>query len=214
MVDFFANTDWDVAQTLERLSRLSFELRESRDGVLRYYGIRHEDELRARIAAGDVAEHPAFEHVLAMRILHDSREAVRRQIAAGMKAAVVDFSLHVPLKRFVDAAFAADVQDEAVLTQDALTIRLKNGIVLVVHYAAPEEYALRWGAASPGGGEWQAGIDTSAVRHAVSTQPNHMHLADGRVVADPFTRVGAPPEENLRALLEALRANPRLGLEG
>lgn len=220
MANFYEHLDWETSRTLESLSRLSLELRNARDVVQRHYGIGEPGELAARILAGDVAEHPGWEHYLGLRILVDTREAVRAAIAAGGRGDTAALSLHVGLKAFVDAHHADDLAVPARLTQDALELSLKNGVTVTVHYATPDDYALRWRAADADGRVREAGIDTAPLHsapHAAlpsrASQPNHMHLADGRVVADTLTQVGAEPAENLRALLDVLCANPAYGLE-
>lgn len=209
MANFFDHIDFATARVLERLSRLSLELRNARTGVLRHYGIGHEDELLARVVAGEVAEHPAYEHVLAMRILDDAREVVRGLIARNGRDDEAQASLHAALKAYADESLSGLLAEPCALTLDALTLRLKNDVSLEVHYAAPDQYALWWQSAAG-----RAGIDTAPLHAGLASGPGHMHLADGRVVADTVTRPGASPEDNLRALVEALHTNSRLGIEG
>lgn len=215
MANFYDHLDWETSRTLESLSRLSLELRNARDVIQRHYGIAEPGELAARIVAGDVVEHPGWEHYLGLRILVDTREAVRAAIAAAGRGDGAALSLHVGLKAFVDAECADDLAVPARLTQDALELSLKNGVTVTVHYATKDDYSLRWrAAAAPEGTMREAGIDTAPRHAALPSQPNHMHLADGRVLADTLTQVGARPADNLCALLDALRANPAYGLEG
>ncbi len=81
MTDFFENLDPDAATEIDQLSRLLYELRENRALVLMQHGAKDEADLLARIESGAVAEHPAYEHYLAARILHDTRETVREVLA-------------------------------------------------------------------------------------------------------------------------------------
>lgn len=214
MSDFFANVQWDQAQRLESLARLSLELREAQKGVLAHYQVADAAALAARIVAGACAEHPAWEHLLALRVLAGTRESVRRMIAAQGRDDGEAPPLHLALEAHVAQAHAADLAAPPSVTQDALTLQLAGGVTLEVHYASPADYALRWHATGADGVRREAGIDTAPVHPALATAPNHLHRADGSVVADPLTRPGAEPAANLRALIDALRANPRFALEG
>ena len=91
------------------------------------------------------------------------------------------------------------------LTHDALQCVLPNGVALCVRYAAPDAYSLRWQVE-----EAEYGIDTAPTHPELASAPSHLHLPDGRVVADPLTRCGAEPWDNLVAVLRALCVAPRL----
>lgn len=115
-------------------------------------------------------------------------------------------SLHLPLAEMVARDFGARLARAVEPRLDALLVHLDNGVTVTVRYAAPDAYSLRW--------TWtdgEAGIDTAPVHRALATFPHHLHCADGRVVADPLTHPGAPPEENLARVLRAVLADPRLG---
>ncbi len=96
------------------------------------------------------------------------------------------------------------------LNQDALNISLRNGVTLTVRYAAVDAYSLRW-RTSPGSDMVELGIDTAPSHPHLATHPNHLHLADGTVVADPVTHTDASPEANVCALVSALVHDPQLG---
>ena len=81
MASFFENLDPDTAEEIEQLSRLVYELRENRNTVLKTHGAEDEVALLQQIQSGAVAEHPAYEHYLAARILADTRETVRAVLA-------------------------------------------------------------------------------------------------------------------------------------
>ena len=96
------------------------------------------------------------------------------------------------------------------LNQDALTIVLRNGVMLTVRYAAPDAYSLRW-RTGLGTDAAELGIDTAPTHPQLATSPNHLHRADASVVADPLTRIDASPEANVSALVAALANDPLLG---
>lgn len=77
MADFFKNIEYGAATELDRLSLLIYELRENRNAVLAPYGAADEAALLRQIEAAAVAEHPAYEHYLAARILAATRETAR-----------------------------------------------------------------------------------------------------------------------------------------
>lgn len=85
MPSFYDSLEPEQAEEIESLSQLTYELRENRAAVLQSHGVADEPALLARIRAGEVDEHPAYEHYLAACILADTREAVRTLIAQRLK---------------------------------------------------------------------------------------------------------------------------------
>jgi hypothetical protein len=116
-------------------------------------------------------------------------------------------SHHLELGAIIDEAFGDDLDSPVEQTQDAMTVRLKNGVTLDVRYAAPDAYSLRWVY-----GDAESGIDTAPLHQDLASFPNHFHDAGGRIMADPITRPDASPEDNLRRLIRALLDNPMLGV--
>jgi hypothetical protein len=116
-------------------------------------------------------------------------------------------SLHLELGAAIETGFGADLDGPVEHKQDALLIRLKNGVSLEVRYAAADTYSLRWMA-----GDAQCAIDTAPLHHGLATFPNHFHDAEGRVLADPVTQAGAPAQDNLHKLVRALLDDPLLGV--
>lgn len=117
-------------------------------------------------------------------------------------------SLHLDLGSAIEAAFGNDLDAPVEHKQDALIVRLKNGVALNVRYAAKDAYSLRWVH-----GDAECGIDTAPLHRELASFPSHFHAADGRVVADPVTSTEVAPEENLKRLVRALLDDPMLGIQ-
>lgn len=117
-------------------------------------------------------------------------------------------SLHLELGAAIDASFSDALASPVEQKQDALVVRLSNGVTLEVRYAAADAYALRWLY-----GDAESGIDTAPLHDGLKTFPNHFHDANGRITADPVTRPHASPEENVKALIRALLDDPMLGVK-
>lgn len=127
-------------------------------------------------------------------------------------------SLNPELLEHINRDFGARLRSPARLTQDALIIELDNGVELTVRYASEEAYSLRWHvpadtaahATNATSATYELGIDTAPLHPALATHPNHLHLADGRVIADPLTRPDRAPLHNVSAVLEAILISPML----
>ncbi len=117
-------------------------------------------------------------------------------------------SLHLELGSTIDMTFGDDLDSPVEQKQDAMIVRLKNGVTLDVRYAAPDAYSLRWLY-----GDAESGIDTAPLHHELASFPNHFHEAGGRIIADPITRTDASPADNLQNLIRALIDNPMLGVK-
>ena len=87
MASFFENLEPDDASEIDSLSKLAYELRENQHAVLKRYDVEDAATLLLKIHDGTVAEHPAYEHYLAARILADTRETVRTVIGTRLKEA-------------------------------------------------------------------------------------------------------------------------------
>lgn len=77
----------EIALEVELASRLSYETREHRRQVLDAMGVADEAALLASIVAGQIAEHPAYEHYLAACILRDTHAAARQAMAEALQEA-------------------------------------------------------------------------------------------------------------------------------
>ncbi|HNR61240.1 MAG TPA: hypothetical protein PKN82_08785 [Thauera sp.] len=119
-------------------------------------------------------------------------------------------SIQAELLAYVEREHSDQLLTPPQLTQDALTLVLRNGAVLSVRFAAADAYSMHW-RTSPHAEAHALGIDTAPVHRGLATWPNHLHLADGSVTADPLTRIGEAPESNLSRVLLALAQDPLLG---
>lgn len=73
------------AYELQMVTRLGYEARENRKRVLAAMDVDSEETLLAQIQAGEMAEHPTYEYYLAARILGDTHEATRTEIAERLR---------------------------------------------------------------------------------------------------------------------------------
>jgi hypothetical protein len=80
MAGFYDGLTPQDVETLDRLARLLLDLRESRQRLLARHRADDEDALLARIRAGEVAEHPAYEDYLGARAINAAREAIRADL--------------------------------------------------------------------------------------------------------------------------------------
>jgi hypothetical protein len=80
MSNFYINVPSEAAVQIDALSRLIYDLREDRKRLLAECGASDEQQLLERITAGEVAEHPAYEHYLSAKMLEHTREAIREQL--------------------------------------------------------------------------------------------------------------------------------------
>ncbi len=85
MANFFDGLAPEDAVEIESLSRLMYELRSNRDRVLDQWQSTDPQALLARIEAGEVDEHPAYEHYLSARILDETRQSIRDMLAAHLQ---------------------------------------------------------------------------------------------------------------------------------
>ncbi|MCC6533008.1 MAG: hypothetical protein IT531_10705 [Burkholderiales bacterium] len=91
------------------------------------------------------------------------------------------------------------------LAHDALLVRLDNGVALELRFTPAGEYSIGWSH-----GDTSMRIDTAPVHPELATYPNHLHGRDGTARADPLTDPQRSPWENLRAVIEHVRADPLL----
>ena len=113
--------------------------------------------------------------------------------------------LHLQLKGQIEKEYAEHLSREVAMLQDALRLTFDNGVEAELRYVDPEAYSLCWL-----WGDAEFRIDTAPLHSGLKTFPNHLHDAEGNIVDDPLTVHGADPWRNVRAVLDALLANPML----
>lgn len=212
---FFKNIPYEDAQAIEQASRLLFELRENRAALLRAAGVDDEAELLAGIAEARLPEHPNYERYLSACILDATREALRRDLAAHLAAnhgaqpltgagEVAPPPLMTPpeLKECLQALYDERLDGEILAAQDAVLLRLDNGVALELRVLSADEYAFGWL-----WGEAALCIDTAPVARA----PSHLHGPDGQVRPDTVTVPGRDPLSNIQSLIDAILRDPMLG---
>ncbi|HEY9380820.1 MAG TPA: DUF6516 family protein [Burkholderiales bacterium] len=209
MANFFDKLPFETAAGMEQLSRLMYELRDHRAQLLAQYEAADEAALLERIGDGRVAEHPAYEHYLGTCILTTSRDAVRTELQAMLNIRRAEQVLpHLDLKEKIDAHYADRLDAPVQLAQDALTLRLANGVAVELRFASEQEYAMAWQ-----WGDAQLKIDTAPLHPDLATFPNHLHDANNSLRADPITQPGRDAWENVRNVIDALLADPLLQRE-
>lgn len=75
--NYLDQIDYQSALDIEQLTRLMYDLRENRKAVLAPYGVSDELALLEQIYTGKLAEHPAYERYLALRIMAETQESAR-----------------------------------------------------------------------------------------------------------------------------------------
>jgi hypothetical protein len=80
MASFYDNLSPDDVKTLDRLSLLLIELRESREALLRRHAAADAAALLEQIRAGAVPEHPAYDDYVGIKTLEATRETIRADL--------------------------------------------------------------------------------------------------------------------------------------
>lgn len=115
-------------------------------------------------------------------------------------------TIHLDLKQRLEEGYGGALAGPAELRQDALLLRLDNGVSAELRFASASEYVIGWR-----WGDAELRIDTAPLHAGLETFPNHLHDAEGRVRGDGVTRPGLEPWDNVRRVIDALRADPLLG---
>lgn len=114
-------------------------------------------------------------------------------------------SLHLELKQRIDEQYGSQLDGEVQLKQDALIVLFDTGLAVELRYVDPNEYSIQWS-----WGDAELRIDTAPLHDELTTFPNHLHDAEGRLRADPVTVAGLEPWRNLQALFDKLANDPLL----
>lgn len=85
MSNFFENIPYEEAEHIDRITKLTFELRENRLEVLKRHGVADEAQLKQAIIEGAVPEHAGYEDYLSANILDATREVIRDDLNAYLK---------------------------------------------------------------------------------------------------------------------------------
>lgn len=112
--------------------------------------------------------------------------------------------LHNALKEAIDVQFAQAIAEPTERCQDALLVRLGNGVIIELRIANAEEYAITWR-----WGDAELRIDTAPLHPQLSTYPNHLHGED-QLLPDPLTHPGRDPWENVSSVITAILGDPLL----
>lgn len=140
---FFDCLDYDTAKDVELLSRAIYELRESRKRVLAETGYEDETSLFNAIREGAIAEHPAYELLLAARVMDQAREDARMALRPepGERPA---HCLHAALCATLEEKFAERITAPVELLQDALRFMLDSGHEVTARFAADDAFSIEW----------------------------------------------------------------------
>lgn len=114
-------------------------------------------------------------------------------------------TIHLALKEQIDGSYGDALVGPVELKQDALLIRLGNGVTAELRFASGSEYVIGWS-----WGEAELRIDTAPLHPELATFPNHFHDAQGNLRGDTVTRPGLEPWDNARRMIDALLRDPLL----
>jgi hypothetical protein len=89
MNKFFDKMTVTEAEQVQSLTRLVYELRENCNALLSQYSVIDGQALLEKIATGQVAEHPAYEHYLSVNILDQTKESIREDLKNYLKGVAI-----------------------------------------------------------------------------------------------------------------------------
>ncbi|MDT8318032.1 MAG: hypothetical protein RQ824_08595 [bacterium] len=85
MNDFFDSLDMDVKKEMSAIYNEMIELKEHRRLLLEQYRLDRVEDLKEKIDSGEIGEHPAYDHYLAILSLNKELEPMREKCAAIME---------------------------------------------------------------------------------------------------------------------------------
>lgn len=202
-----AAMDVDAQQAL--FAKIIYTLRESRKELLKRYAVDSEAALLEKIRAGEMAEHPAYEHYLSALIVEQTRMEVRAQATAQLSGTaasdIAPISVHLMLMEGIERQYGQRLAEPPRLAQDALLLSFDSGLMVEARYFSKDEYSIGWS-----WGEAEFRIDTAPVHMECATFPHHLHDDGGTVRADPASCPGTDCWRNFSRLIDRLLVNPLL----
>jgi len=112
-------------------------------------------------------------------------------------------TLHSELIDNIINHYGEQLVDTPQQSYDAVILSFANDLAVEIRFASEDEYSFKWSSA-----EKEFRIDTAPLHPELSTFPNHLHLSNGKMLADPFTTPGTAPWENVKAVLDKILENP------
>ncbi len=85
MKDFFQEVDANIKTELSEVYNEMIELKEHRRLLLEPYCVDRLDDFKEKIDSGEIDEHPAYDHYLAILSINKEIEPLREQCAALME---------------------------------------------------------------------------------------------------------------------------------
>ena len=85
MSDFFESLDMDVKKEMSTIYNEMIDLKEHRRLLLEPYRVDRVEDLKEKIDSGEIVEHPAYDHYLAILSLNKELEPMREKCVAIME---------------------------------------------------------------------------------------------------------------------------------
>ena len=211
-VDFLEDEEggMDPSAMQSLYAKTLYRLREGRKALLNRYGVEEEPQLLAKIRAGEVGEHPAYDHYLGALIMEQGRMQLREELLARFGGKVADevpaISVHLTLQEKLEEAYGERMSEPVRLAQDALLLSFDTGLMLEIRYFSSDEFSIHWT-----WGEAELRLDTAPVHAGLPDYPLHVHRDDGTVAAAPSGMEHGDPWMALSRLLDILLVDPLFG---
>ncbi len=190
--DFYRNIAADQAQELDILSRLQFDLRETRKTLLAQYDAEDARALCLRILDGSLPRNASADAVKAA-VLEDEQAAVRAELTARLSRTSADsVSLHGRIAALIETRAALAHPDGVQRRFDALELRDAAGAMRILRVAALDWWFLEWGEQDSG---------AQSLSRLPGDETLWCRTADGRWRQEPLARI---PDHDLGALVDAL----------